>query len=493
MINLSLTQNEQKNLSKDEIEIAMARKLEILMLPHLRRHISFFYAGGNLKGKAKAYREVMDKQKVEDIISQKTEETISTVCKPLCEMIVKILKENKIKAETLSCDTDMFRHTDVLLTTSSGKQYIINYLEDMENIQSGMKTPDFASYPYYEKRYKKFNGGPTTDGKSLHNIDFLSEAQLSKIDANLGYKKFNMYMDSVIDQIKTEFLHFRDIMAQNECIETEYKMEKSEKEYSKKDIEAEIYSKYHNLTLEKELELKLDWLFNYFNDRMDITGHTDFTMYYSRILLKNILTPEEYSKINRYDCFAYKAKIPQNSKLCEILDNENIEEPKKSRFCIVEANDKFYMFSKKPNVYVKVDKQGLDEIKQYSHISKTEKPSDLLLSLCFRGNALPLVFHPLGMQLLNQRASLIDKHLSPEEEKEVIMELSNNIITTDEPITSIRIPYPDGTTKLIYINQDDEFVVKTKDKETVYHYNEEEDSFITEERITKDENKKDER
>lgn len=67
MINLSLTQNEQKNLSKDEIEIAMARKLEILMLPHLRRHISFFYAGGNLKGKAQAYREVMDKKKIEDV------------------------------------------------------------------------------------------------------------------------------------------------------------------------------------------------------------------------------------------------------------------------------------------------------------------------------------------------------------------------------------------------------------------------------------------
>ncbi len=98
---------------------------------------------------------------------------------------------SKDEAETLSCDTDMFRHTDVLLTTSSGKQYIINYLEDMENIQSGMKTPDFASYPYYEKRYKKFN----------------------------------MYMDSVIDQIKTEFLHFRDIMAQNECIETLQKKE----------------------------------------------------------------------------------------------------------------------------------------------------------------------------------------------------------------------------------------------------------------------------
>lgn len=215
MINLSLTQNEQKNLSKDEIEIAMARKLEILMLPHLRRHISFFYAGGNLKGKAQAYREVMDKKKIEDIINKNTKDIVPTVCKPLCEMVVEILKENGISAETVSCDTDMFKHTDVLLTTSTGKQYIINFLEDMENIQTGMKTPDFASYPYYEKRYEKFKGGLTTDGKSLCNIDFLSEAQLDKIDANLGYKKLNMYMDSVIDQIKTEFLHFKEFIGDN--------------------------------------------------------------------------------------------------------------------------------------------------------------------------------------------------------------------------------------------------------------------------------------
>ena len=459
MINLSLTQNEQKNLSKDEIEIAMARKLEILMLPHLRRHISFFYAGGNLKGKAQAYREVMDKKKIEDIINKNTKDIVPTVCKPLCEMVVEILKENGISAETVSCDTDMFKHTDVLLTTSTGKQYIINFLEDMENIQTGMKTPDFASYPYYEKRYEKFKGGLTTDGKSLCNIDFLSEAQLDKIDANLGYKKLNMYMDSVIDQIKTEFLHFKEFIGDN------------------------------NLSPAKELELKMDWIFNYFNDRMDITGHTDFTMYYSRLLLKKILTPDEYSQINRYDCFAYKEKVPENCELSKILDNENIEEPRKLRFCVIEANEKFYVFSKKPNVFLKLDKQEIEDVKKYSHMSKSEKPSDLLLNLCFRGNALPLVFHPLGAKVLNNRASLIDEKLSQEEEKKAILELSNSIITTDEPVTSIKIPYPDGTTKLIYINQDDEFVVRTNDKETIYHYNEEENSFSTEEILTKDENK----
>ena len=52
MINLRLNNEESKNLSEEEIEIAMARKLEILILPYLRRNINFFYAGGDLKGKA---------------------------------------------------------------------------------------------------------------------------------------------------------------------------------------------------------------------------------------------------------------------------------------------------------------------------------------------------------------------------------------------------------------------------------------------------------
>ena len=155
MINLELSEKEMQNLTKEQIEIAKARKLEILILPILKRNIQFFYAGGNLQGKAKAYRNPLDKKAVEHAI-EKQNTNIATVCKPLCNMVAEILRENGLDVETVSCDTDMFKHTDVLLKTKSGKKYIINYLEDMENIQSGMKTPDFASKAYYERRYKKF-------------------------------------------------------------------------------------------------------------------------------------------------------------------------------------------------------------------------------------------------------------------------------------------------------------------------------------------------
>ena len=224
MIKLDLNEKEKRNLTEEEKEIAMARKLEILILPVLRRNMDFFYAGGNLKGKAKAYRNPTSKDVTEQALKDK-KGNIATVCKPLCNMVVEILQENGINAQTVSCDTDMFKHTDVLITTKSGKQYIINYLEDMENIQTGMKTPDFASKAYYERRYQKFENGLTTDGKDLKNISFLDEKTLDKIDSNLGYKQQNMYMNSVIEQIKSEFINFREIMAENEWATAKLKLE----------------------------------------------------------------------------------------------------------------------------------------------------------------------------------------------------------------------------------------------------------------------------
>ena len=479
MIDLKLSKKDIEGLTEEQIEIAKARKLEILVLPILRRNLQFFYAGGNLQGKAKSYRQPLDKQILEQTIKNGNE-NIATVCKPLCEIVAEILRDNGIDAETVSCDTDMFKHTDVLIKTKSGKKYIINYLEDMENIQSGMRTPDFASKAYYERRYKKFENGLTTDGKSLEGIDFLTDEQLEKIDNNLGYTKYNMYMNNVVEQIKKEFSNFRNVMAENEWISKQAELEKNSKTVTPEELEKvkkDIFDKYNNMTEDEELEAKLDWIFNYFNDRMDIKGHADFVMYYSRLLLKEVLTADEYSKITRYDCFANPKNIPQGSKIADILDFNNSDNVSKSRFCLLEVGDKVYAFSTKPNSYAKLEKNELDEVNKYANISKSERPSDLMLYLCDRGNALPLVFHPLGAKLLNERAELIDENLNEQERKKAVKELSRQIQTTDEPITSISIPYPNGEERYIYINENDEFVVKAQNIETIYHYNEENNSF----------------
>lgn len=479
MIKVELSEKEKQGLNEEEQELAIARKLEVEMLPLLRRNINFFYAGANIPKKAQAYNQPMNQEKLEKTISEKSK-AISVVCKPLCEMVVSILRENGLNAQTLSCDTDMFRHTDVLLTTKSGKQYIINYLEDMENVQTGMKTPDFASKAYYERRYKKFEGGLTTDGKSLSNISFLDEDTMGKIDENLGYKKFGMYMDDVIEQIKVEFENFREVMTENTYAQAISDREKAGQiltDEEKRRIHEEIAQRYNEMSDDQILEQKLDWIFNYFNERMDITGHTDFVMYYSRLVLAKVLSPEEYKKLTRYDCFAKASEVPENSKLKDILDYDNIEASNKLRFCVLECGDKAYAFSTKPNSYVKLPTSYLEEVRNYANLAKSEKPSDLLLRLCDRGNALPLVFHPLGSKMLNERAAMLNPNLSPEERRIQTQKLADSIKGTDGEVTSLTIPYPDGSQRYIYINPDNEFTVKDKNGTVIYHYYEDKDVF----------------
>lgn len=478
MINFRLTNNERNGLSADEQELAMARKLELMILPHLRRNMNFFYAGGNLKGKAEAYRTAMDENELQNAMQSK--KSIEAVCKPLCDLVSLILKNNGVNAETVCCDTDIFKHTDVMITTKSGKKYIINYLEDMENIQTGMRTPDFASEKYYKRRYEKFKGGLTVDGKSLNGIAFLTEEELDKIDSNLNYKKYNIYMDKVIEQIRTEFSDFRNVQATNEIME---------KQDITEDEKKAIRDKYANYSDSEILEQKLDWIFDYFNDRMDINGHADFVMYYSRLLLKRVLSDDEYKKISRYDGFAYNNKIPMNSKIRNVLDLANPDNVKKSRFCMLEVGDKFYVFSTKASQYLKLEKEEVEAMKDYAIFSKSQKPSDLILKLCDKGSGLPLVFHPLGSKIINERAAQINPNLNEEDRLKAVEELAKKIITTDNPITSILIPYDDGTEKYLYINQNDEFAEREGKKETIYHYDEENDSFNKEIRNLDDDEK----
>lgn len=479
MIKVELSEKEKEGLNSDEQEIAVARRLEIEMLPVLRRNINFFYAGANIPKKAQAYNEQLQQEKIEKAISEKSK-AISVVCKPLCEMVVGILRENGINAETVSCDTDMFKHTDVLLTTKSGKKYIINYLEDMENVQTGMRTPDFASRAYYERRYEKFEGGVTTDGKSLDGISFLEEDRMSKIDENLGYKKFGIYMDEVIEQIREEFENFRAVMMGDEFAQVTFDKEKAGRvltEEDKKRLYEEISEKYQSMSDDKILEQKLDWIFEYFNERMQITGHTDFVMYYSRLLLARVLSPDEYKKLTRYDCFVKRDKIPEDSKINDIIDYENAEEPNRFRFCVLECGETSYVFSSKPNAYQKLSKAELAELASYAKLSKSEKPSDLLLLLCDKGNALPLVFHPLGIEMLNKRAEMLEPSLSEEERKRAIAILADSIEGTDGSVTSLTIPYPDGEKKYIYINPANEFTIEDRNGTTIYHYDEDRDVF----------------
>ena len=60
----------------------------------------------------------------------------------------------------------------------------------------------------------------------------MNKEELAKIDTNLGYKKYGMYMDDVIQQIKNEFSNFREVMADNTWIAKQAELEKKGEEKS---------------------------------------------------------------------------------------------------------------------------------------------------------------------------------------------------------------------------------------------------------------------
>ena len=68
MIKIDLSSREMNGLTQEEKEIAIARKLEMLILPHLRRNINFFYAGANFPKKASVYHNTVTEEQIQNSI-----------------------------------------------------------------------------------------------------------------------------------------------------------------------------------------------------------------------------------------------------------------------------------------------------------------------------------------------------------------------------------------------------------------------------------------
>lgn len=497
MINLKLSAKEKEGLTDDMKELAMVRKLQLMTAPYLKRNSKFFLEGSNVPQKAKAYNTPLSKEKFEEDL--KNGKVTAAICDNLCKLSVKMLQENGLNAQTISCDTDIFRHIDILLTTKSRNQYIINILEDLDLIQAFMKTPNFASRDYYDIRYKKFenNGGITTNGNRISNIKFIDSSELLQIDKNLGYvdKNGGLYQDDIYESLKHKLSNFKQLLLQGEYLKIDatidemMKNEPLEKvKQRKSDIMRVMQENIENMSDEEILAKKLEWIFTYCNDRMNIKGHTDFVMYYSKSLLKKILTPEEYKKLTRYDAFTYEEELPKETKLKQVLDYEKQDYDGKLRFSVINCNDKNYIISTKPDSFIVVSNSELNQFKKFCHINKVDPPSQLAINLSFKGHALPLVFHTIGGQLINKKQeSLSLDNYSEEEQKRIIEQTAQEIETTDYPITSILIPYGDKR-QYIYLDEYNNFIVEEDGKKIIYDYNTRTDEFTT--RIIQDREEK---
>ena len=160
-IKLPLKCNE---LSLDEKELAIVRKLQILTAPLFMRSFDFFYQPNNYKLKREIYNRKVELEKGKD--------KYFIVCNNFVQFAISILVKNGINAKAITCDDDEFSHIDIEITTKQGNKYIINFLSDLENTQIGCKPKRFASESYLDERYKEEKDKYSfLDYERMKNID----------------------------------------------------------------------------------------------------------------------------------------------------------------------------------------------------------------------------------------------------------------------------------------------------------------------------------
>lgn len=212
-----------------------------------------------------------EKMSIMELERQNYQNKVQVLCKQESELLAEILNKIGIKSEIVGIDKDILGHVDAVVTIGD-KKYCLDLVTDTYNIQKGLKTKKFATTE------KLFNG---------MKCDTINEEELRKIDIKLGYCKSGIYTDEIIEMLKVE-------MTNPETMER-YMISRNPSLKDKK-ITKDMIFKY-----------KVDFIYKFIRnnmaeeDKLEIMELRDYYKY----IFKNILTPEERSKMKRY-FFSYK-------------------------------------------------------------------------------------------------------------------------------------------------------------------------------------------
>jgi len=262
-VNENVDIKEISQLEKSKHEIAIVRKVLKELANIFYRDYTFFFNKENLTDRGRIYNKKFDLSNMNDF---------AIVCKSLCDIIKKILKENyDIDSELISTIKDEFRHIDLLVKTKEGKMYIVDPLTDLLEMQVGLRTNNFASKEYYNDIYA---------GK-IENISFLDEEELEEIDDKIRYKNDGVYLDDFLNLLKIKLNNIEDILTKNENIAMSILGKRYEGE---------------KITDDEKTKLKLRFISKYLNNRKNINGVVELQMF-CNIIIKRLFTDEEQKKI----------------------------------------------------------------------------------------------------------------------------------------------------------------------------------------------------
>ena len=232
----------EKNVNLNNVETYRDDMKELAVVRYVMKEASklfyrdytFFLNKENITERDVIYNKKIDLKEVNDF---------SIVCKSYCDIIKELLKNKYgIDSEFISAFSDRYRHLDLMITTKSGKKYIVAPLNDLIEMQVGLKTNNFASKKYYDSMYANV----------VDDISFLTEEELEEIDDKIGYKNENIYLNEKIEKTKKIFENIEEFL----------------KTY--KDKSTKLLGREYNgeeLSEDEKIRVKLEYISSFMNDR----------------------------------------------------------------------------------------------------------------------------------------------------------------------------------------------------------------------------------
>lgn len=375
------------NIDEDVRELAIVRYVMKEASKMFYRDYTFFLDKENIKDREGIYNKKVDLNNIQNF---------AIVCKSYCNIIMDLLKQvYNIDSELVSPFEDKFRHVDLLIKAKNGKNYIVDPLTDLIEMQVSMRTNNFASEEYYNSNYTGI----------LNNISFLNENTLAEIDTKIGYKNDGIYLNDFLKLLKTKLDNIEELLKTNDLVAFELLgQEYDGRKFSEKE----------------KTELKLKFISKYLNNRKNLNGIVDLVMF-SNIVIKELFADTEQEQIHVYSFFVDKKDLKDENLKSILINKDN-----RKRGLVINFDNNNYILSLNDTVLEYDEDTWKNIVKENNIFIKPQYPVKLLKYLKNSGADRNIVHNNEFLRFFNKfENNLLKKGYSLEDI------INNNIFIQD--------------------------------------------------------------
>ncbi len=273
-----------QNIEKKQKDLTDEEKIRNI---YLNLGIKFSYNRDYLYSDWWKSKEIYEKSIMQEVLENAdSSNKIEAICKQMATSLAEAINhiprettQEKIVAKIVGYRLDEERHIGTLVTIGQ-KSYYLDLYKDLYKIQRGMKTSYFAPSKEILNEIKQMYPSIQEDVDGIE-FDTIDEEQLKQMDIKLGYLKYGLYIDDVIETLKKEM---KDEQNLREYIK-DYDKIKDKEERSK-----------------VILKWKIEYMFRYLKNEFleDNIGMEEKSKLYRKIYY-SLLTNEEIKNSRIYD------------------------------------------------------------------------------------------------------------------------------------------------------------------------------------------------